>query len=243
LERENGPSGKGSPFPLVELKKVRKSYRFGDTLVDALKGVDLVVEPGEFVAIWGPSGSGKSTLCNLVGLLDRPTSGVVLVRDENVDQWPDEKRSELRNTVFGFIFQTFNLIPVLSALENVMLPLQIQGTSTSQARKEAIRQLSRLGLGDHLYRRPDKLSGGQQQRVAIARALINNPGLVVADEPTANLDSETALMIIDLMRQLNEESGQTFFFSTHDHRLLDRVRRQILLRDGTILEDKKIPSA
>ena len=224
---------------LLELKRVRKAYKLGETVIEALKEIDLQVEQGEFVAIWGPSGSGKSTLCNLVGMLDRPSSGHVFLRGQNVDDLSDDERSELRNRVFGFIFQSFNLIPVLSALENVMFPLQIYGTSTAKAKEQATQPMTHLGLADHLYRRPDKLSGGQQQRVAVARALINNPGVVVADEPTANLDSETAVMIIDLMRQLNQQSGATFIFSTHDQRLLDRVHRQILLRDGTVVEDKR----
>ena len=217
-----------------------KSYRLGDTLIEALKGVDLKIELGEFVAIWGPSGSGKSTLCNLVGMLDRPDSGNIVLQGSNVNELSDEKRSELRNETFGFVFQNFNLIPVLTALENVMLPLQIHGTPTHDTKEKAIRQMSDLGLAEHLYRRPDKLSGGQQQRVAIARALINGPSLIVADEPTANLDSQTALMIIDLMRQLNQQNGATFIFSTHDQRLLDRVRRQIFLRDGMIMEDRRV---
>ncbi len=224
---------------LLELRKVRKSYKLGETVIEALKEIDLQVEQGEFVAIWGPSGSGKSTLCNLVGMLDRPSSGHVFLRGQNVDDLSDDERSELRNRVFGFVFQSFNLIPVLSALENVMFPLQVHGISATRAKEKATQQMTHLGLADHLYRRPDKLSGGQQQRVAVARALINNPGLVVADEPTANLDSETAIMIIDLMRQLNQQSGATFIFSTHDQRLLDRVHRQILLRDGMVVEDKR----
>ena len=227
-------------MPLVEFRRVSKSYGAGDAKVEALREVDLTVELGEFVAIWGPSGSGKSTLCNLVGMLDRPTSGDVLLRGQNVNSLVDDARSELRNKFFGFVFQNFNLIPVLSAIENVMLPLQIRGTGIAPAREKAVRQMTELGLADHMYRRPDKLSGGQQQRVAVVRALINDPALVVADEPTANLDSETAIMIIDLLRDLNRRSGSTFIFSTHDQRLLDRVQRQIFLRDGAIMDDRRI---
>lgn len=221
---------------LVELKRVCKDYYLGETCIPALRGIDLTIETGEFVAIWGPSGSGKSTLCNLIGLLDSPTSGVVWLQGQDVSQLSDDTRSAWRNTCIGFIFQHFNLIPVLSALENVMLPLQIQGRDAAKAK--AMQRLTALGLAEHMARRPHKLSGGQQQRIAIARALIMDPVLVIADEPTANLDSDTARQIIDLLRHLNRQSGTTFLFSTHDQRLLARVDRQILLRDGTIVEDK-----
>lgn len=200
----------------------------------------MTIHKGEFVAIWGPSGSGKSTLCNLIGMLDDPSSGVVLLEGRTVSEISDEKRSELRNRTFGFIFQSFNLIPVLSALENVMLPLQIRGEVPAKAQQKAIQRLSDLGLAEHIAHRPHKLSGGQQQRVAIARALIADPALVIADEPTGNLDSDTAIKIIDLMRQLNRQSGTTFIFSTHDQCLIERADRQILLRDGLVVEDKSL---
>jgi putative ABC transport system ATP-binding protein len=227
-------------MPFIELKQVRKYYRLGETRIAALRGVDLTIYKGEFVAIWGPSGSGKSTLCNLIGMLDDPSSGVVLLEGRTVSEISDEKRSELRNSDIGFIFQSFNLIPVLSALENVMLPLQIRGEVPAKAQQKAIQHLSDLGLAEHIAHRPHKLSGGQQQRVAIARALIADPALVIADEPTGNLDSETAIKIIDLMRQLNRQSGTTFIFSTHDQRLIERADRQILLRDGLVVEDKSL---
>ncbi|HEV8711474.1 MAG TPA: ABC transporter ATP-binding protein [Candidatus Binatia bacterium] len=229
-------------MPLIELKQVHKHYRLGETRIEALKGITLTIEQGEFVAIWGPSGSGKSTLCNLIGMLDRPTSGVVLLRGQDVTELSDDQCSELRNKAVGFIFQTFNLLPVLSALENVLFPLRIKGEGLAGAREKAKKRLTELGLAEHLAHRPDKLSGGQQQRVAIARALITDPALVIADEPTANLDSETAFRIIDLMRQLNRQSGTTFIFSTHDQRLLNQVHRQILLRDGALIEDKTAPA-
>jgi putative ABC transport system ATP-binding protein len=222
---------------LIELKNVHKCYHLGETRITALQGIDLTIDRGEFVAVWGPSGSGKSTLCNLIGMLDSPTSGTVLLEGQDVTELSDDQRSELRNASMGFIFQNFNLIPVLSALENVMLPLQIRGEATRQAREQAMRHLTALDLTVHMTRRPHKLSGGQQQRVAIARALITNPSLVIADEPTANLDSETALKIIALMRQLNQQSGATFLFSTHDQRLLERVKRQLRLQDGRLIED------
>jgi putative ABC transport system ATP-binding protein len=225
-------------MPLIELKQVSKSYSLGETKIAALKGIDLKVEKGELVAIWGPSGSGKSTLCNLVGMLDTPTSGTVLFDGNDISKLSDDMRSELRNKTIGFIFQTFNLIPVLSALENVILPLEIRGERAANAREKAKQQLADLGLGDHLAHRPHKLSGGQQQRVAIARALMNDPIIVLADEPTANLDSETAVKIIDLMRELNHKTAATFIFSTHDQRLLGRINRKIFLRDGIIVEDQ-----
>jgi putative ABC transport system ATP-binding protein len=228
---------------LIELKQVHKYYSLGETRVAALQGIDLTIQKGEFVAIWGPSGSGKSTLCNLMGMLDSPTAGAVLLDGQDVTELPDNTRSELRNKAIGFIFQSFNLLPVLSALENVMLPLQIQGENSRKAKAKAMRRLTDLGLAEHMAHRPQKLSGGQQQRVAIARALIADPALVLADEPTANLDSEMALNIIDLMRQLNHQSGTTFIFSTHDRRLLERVDRQILLRDGIIVKDNTVTTA
>jgi putative ABC transport system ATP-binding protein len=227
-------------MPLIELKQVYKNYYLGETKIAALKGIDLKVARGELVAIWGPSGSGKSTLCNIVGMLDTPTSGSLFLEGNDVSNLSDEKRSELRNEAIGFIFQTFNLIPVLSALENVILPLEIRGESAAKARAKAMQQLTDLGLNEHMAHRPHKLSGGQQQRVAIARALINDPAIVLADEPTANLDSDTAVKIIDLMRKLNEKTGVTFIFSTHDQRLLGRINRKILLRDGVIVEDEVV---
>lgn len=222
---------------LITLAQVCKDYGAGETRVPALRGVNFSIDSGEFVAVWGPSGSGKSTLCNLIGLLDSATSGTVCLDEQDVTVFSDNRRSELRNRTIGFIFQSFNLIPVLSALENVMLPLHIQGEGTAQARLKAMQRLSDLGLEAYSRRRPHQLSGGQQQRVAIARALITDPRIVIADEPTANLDSDTALTIIDLMRHLNQQSGTTFLFSTHDQRLLTRVRRRILLRDGMVAED------
>ena len=229
-------------MPLIELKQVYKNYHLGETTIRALRGIDLRIESGELVAIWGPSGSGKSTLCNIIGMLDTPSSGSVLFEGNDVSGLSDEKRSELRNKTLGFVFQTFNLIPVLSALENVILPLEISGESGVTARKKAMRQLADLGLSEHLAHRPNKLSGGQQQRVAIARALINDPAIVLADEPTANLDSDTAVKIINLMSELNQKSGATFIFSTHDQRLLAKINRKILLRDGIIIQDEANPA-
>jgi putative ABC transport system ATP-binding protein len=222
---------------LVRLKGVSKIYDAGDSRIAALDGVDLEISEGEFVAVWGPSGSGKTTLCNLIGTLDKATSGEVELCGRHVAELHDDARTELRNDTVGFIFQDFNLLPVLTALENVMLPLQIRGASTGEARREAERRLAEVGLERHLHQRPDKLSGGQQQRVAIARALLNDPEIVLADEPTANLDTETALHIIEMMRRLNEKERTTFVFATPDRRLLDKARRRIGLRDGRIVSD------
>jgi len=220
---------------LIEIKKVAKEYRLGETTVPALRGVDLDIEAGEFVAVWGPSGSGKTTLLNLIGAIDEPTRGEVFINGKNIYKMSDNKRSELRNHTIGFVFQGFNLVPVLSALENVMLPLQINGTANAKAKEIAIARLDAVGLKEFMKHRPDKLSGGQQQRVSIARALAANPSMVIADEPTANLDSETAKNITGLMRELNQKEGVTFIFSTHDQRLLDQVKRMVRLEDGKIV--------
>jgi putative ABC transport system ATP-binding protein len=220
---------------LIELNQVTKDYHLGETVVHALRGIDLLIDEGEFIAIWGPSGSGKTTLLNLIGAIDEPSGGTITIAGRDVHSLSDNRRSELRNDTMGYIFQDFNLVPVLSALENVMLPLQIKGVSLKEAKAKALSRLDEVGLTEFVRHRPAKMSGGQQQRVAIARALVNNPSLIIADEPTANLDSETARMIISTMRELNEEDGITFIFSTHDQRLLDRVKRLVRLEDGRIV--------
>ena len=222
---------------LIVLTNVTKDYKLGETLVPALRGIDLDIAGGEFVAVWGPSGSGKSTLCNMMGGIDMPTSGRVSINGRDVGGLSDNEMSDHRNRSVGFIFQSFNLMHVLSSLENVMLPLTIRGESNKSARQKALAVLEEMGLAAHVHHRPDKLSGGQQQRVAIARALVGMPPLVIADEPTANLDSENAARIVDLMRQFNKTRGTTFIFSTHDQRLLDRVNRRIQLEDGRIKSD------
>jgi len=221
---------------LIEMREIRKDYFLGETVVHALRGIDLEIGQREFVAIWGPSGSGKTTLLNLIGAIDDPSSGSLAIAGRNVRTLSDNQRTELRNGNIGFIFQNFNLVPVLSALENVMLPLQIGGFGPAESKEKALRRLDQLGISEFVRHRPAKMSGGQQQRVAIARALATDPSLVIADEPTANLDSETARMIIRLMRDLNEEEGTTFIFSTHDQRLLDQVKRLVRLEDGQIVD-------
>ena len=223
---------------LIQLSGIRKDYHMGANRVKALSGINLSLEKGEFVAVWGPSGSGKSTLCNLIGLLDLPDEGDILIKQHNVKALPDDRRSQIRGDCIGFVFQGFNLLPVLSALENVMFPLEIKGMKTGPIRAKALSLLKDMALSDFSSHRPHKLSGGQQQRVAIARALITEPDLVIADEPTANLDSKTAKNIIQIMRSMNRKTGTTFLFSTHDQRLLDQVDRKILLQDGTIVRDE-----
>ncbi|MEI8244042.1 MAG: ABC transporter ATP-binding protein [bacterium] len=228
---------------LITLENVTRSYQLGATTVRALRGIDLTIEAREFVAVWGPSGSGKSTLCHLMGLVDIPSTGRVQVNGRDAASLSDDLRSEHRNRSVGFIFQQFNLLPVLSSLENVMLPLVIRGEGGSALRRQAEAMLGEVGLGDCLHNRPDQLSGGQRQRVAIARALVTAPPVVIADEPTANLDSENAQRIVDLMRTLQASRGTTFIFATHDQRLLARVSRRIRLQDGVVHEDVRTPDA
>jgi putative ABC transport system ATP-binding protein len=198
----------------------------------------LAVRAGEFVALQGPSGSGKTTLLNLLGLLDRPDSGEVFLEGRHAETLSENERSDLRRDRFGFVFQTFNLIPVLSSEENVAYPMAIAGVSADERRRRSRELLERVGLGDKLGVRPDLLSGGQRQRVAIARSLANRPAVVFADEPTANLDSKTAEEILDLMRDVNEASGVAFLFATHDPRVVARARRIVRLHDGAVEADE-----
>ncbi len=219
---------------LIELKTITKKYKLGQTNITALNKVNLEFKKGEFTAVWGPSGSGKTTLLNLIGTIDDPSSGSILINGKDVSKMTDNQKSDYRNKQIGFIFQNFNLVPVLTALENVMLPLQIQKVSSGVARKKAFQRLKEVGL-DHLSNnRPDKMSGGQRQRVAIARALVTDPSIVIADEPTANLDLNTSINIIEIMQELNQRDGATFLFSTHDQRLLDRMNRLVKLEDGCL---------
>lgn len=218
----------------IKLSGITKSYGTQEAGVVALRGVDLEVEQGEFLCIWGASGSGKSTLLNILGLLDVARSGQYHLSGTNVSSLSEKQRTKLRSEKIGFIFQGFNLIPVLSALENVMFPLQVQGCPDKQARQRADEFLDLVGLSAERDRRPDRMSGGQRQRVAIARALVTNPELVLADEPTASLDSATSASILDLMRRLNRERKTTFIFSTHDTDLLPYASRNLSIRDGRI---------
>ncbi|MHB1123188.1 MAG: ABC transporter ATP-binding protein [Ramlibacter sp.] len=220
---------------MVSLANVYRSFALGHTTVHALMDVSLDIRAGDMVAIWGPSGSGKSTLLNVIGLIDKPDGGTVAFDGADVRSWSDDMLSDARNRKIGFVFQSFNLIPVMSALENVMLPLQLQGIADKTARQTAARWLQKVGLEQLTNMRPDRLSGGQRQRVAIARALAIEPEVVIADEPTANLDSENSRAVVDLMHQMNRQTGVTFVFSTHDQRLLDQVPTHLELHDGRLI--------
>ena len=225
--------------PVIQMSNVSKSYRLGSTEVWALRDVDLTIPDGAFVTVSGPSGSGKTTLLNLIGLTDKATSGEVHLNGAPVKNLTDDQATELRNRHIGFVFQTFNLIPVLTALENVMLPLQFGGIATAEAKRRATALLEEVGLESQIKSRPDQMSGGQRQRVAIARALVSKPALVVADEPTANLDTENSFKVVALMQNMHERHGVTFVVSTHDPRVLDLVDTRISLRDGRILTESK----
>ena len=222
--------------PLIELRSVVKTYSLGETTVNALNDVSVRFSKGEFVAIWGPSGSGKTTLLNLVGLIDKPSGGTLHLGGHELNDFDEPTAASLRNHLIGFIFQGFNLVPVLSAMENVMLPLQIQGMGKRAARDRAMELIDEVGLRDWADSLPDRMSGGQRQRIAIARALVTRPKIVVADEPTANLDSDNSQRVMELMRELNRKHGAAFVFSTHDRRILDHVDRRIELRDGCLAE-------
>lgn len=219
----------------IRLKNVHKSYQLGQTSVPALRGLDLVLHKGEFTALIGASGSGKTTLLNLIGCLDRADSGLIEIDGQDVSKLSENQLGELRNHKIGFIFQSFHLIPVLNVFENVELPLTIRPEFSESGKKEMVLQaLKDVGLEDFAKHLPDQLSGGQRQRVAIARALVKKPSLILADEPTANLDSETTRKVIDLLFELNQKRGMTFFFCSHDDKLIQRVARILRIRDGQI---------
>jgi putative ABC transport system ATP-binding protein len=224
--------------PVVELEDVRREYLVGDQKTVALDGVTLSIEHGEFVAIVGPSGSGKSTMMNLIGCLDRPSSGVVRIASDPTSELNDNELTSLRSKAIGFVFQQFQLLPNTTAIENVMAPLLYQGVSSKQAKQAATEMLTKLGLGDRLNFDRNRLSGGQQQRVAIARALVTSPDIVLADEPTGALDSKTGAQVIELLQELNQE-GRTIILITHDLEIAASAPRRVFLRDGRIERDER----
>ena len=223
-------------MPLIELRDVRKIYVMGSEEVHALDGVDLDVDAGEYVAIMGASGSGKSTLMNLLGCLDTPTAGSYVLNEKRVDGMSDEELAALRNQEIGFVFQTFNLLSRTSALANVELPLIYRGMPKKERRERAANALERVGLGDRMDHRPNELSGGQRQRVAVARALVNDPSILLADEPTGNLDSATSTEIMGLFDDLHR-GGNTVILVTHEADIAGHARRRVVMRDGKVVED------
>ena len=225
-------------MPLVELKNVKKSFRLGGEQVEILHGIDLAVEKGEFVAMMGPSGSGKSTTMNILGCLDKPTSGQYFLGGRDVSKLKSDQLAAIRNSTIGFVFQGFNLLQRTSAVENVELPMLYAGVHAKERRERAKEALVRMGLGERLYHEPSQLSGGQQQRVAIARGIVNHAPILMADEPTGNLDSKTSDEIMRLFQQLNREEGITIILVTHEPDVAAFAGRELLFRDGMILEDK-----
>jgi putative ABC transport system ATP-binding protein len=226
----------------VKLKDVRKTYRTGPIEVPALRGVTLSISAGDFAATAGPSGSGKTTLLNIMGGLDRADTGEIWVAGQNLQLLSLGELAHLRLQHIGFVFQTYNLLPVLTALENAEFTLLLQGVPARQRRNKVEKLFSEIGLAGLEDRRPAELSGGQQQRVAVARAMVTEPTLILADEPTANLDSASAIALLDVMEQLNRTTGTTFLFSTHDPQVMERAHRLIRLRDGEVVSDDTRPS-
>ena len=219
---------------VIELRGVHKTYRLGQHVVPALQGIDLAVRRGELLALTGPSGSGKSTILNLCGLIDTPDSGDIVLGGRSVTGQDENQRTLLRRDAMGFVFQSFNLVPVMTVAENVDYPLFMAGVPAAERRERVAAQLLAVGLQEHAQHRPDALSGGQRQRVAIARALVKRPRLVIADEPTASLDSHTADQVLDLMRELGHAEGAAFVIATHDNRLTRRCDRIVALLDGRL---------
>jgi putative ABC transport system ATP-binding protein len=226
--------------PVISVKNLAKTYVVGEVTVRALRGCDFDVEPGEFVAVTGPSGSGKSTLMHILGCLDRPTSGNYFLDGKDVSKMSKDDLAAVRNRKIGFVFQQFNLLARTTALDNVMLPLTYGGVRGRQRREQTEEALQKVGLGDRMHHRPNELSGGQQQRVAIARALVNNPAIVLADEPTGALDSKTGAEIIGLFQRLHREFGQTVIYVTHDPFIARHTERVVRLADGLMVGDEKI---
>ena len=223
---------------VIELKDIVKSYQMGDTIVYALNHVTVDFEQGKFTSIVGPSGSGKSTMMNILGCLDRPTSGEYYLEGKNIANYTDDELARTRNRRIGFVFQSFNLLNRLTAVENVALPLIYAGVNLEERTKRAEQALTNVGLGSRMYHKPNEMSGGQRQRVAIARALINNPAIIMADEPTGNRDTKSTLEIIDIFEKLNQE-GKTVIMVTHEPELAAMTQRILVMRDGRLTEEKE----
>ncbi|MCI7194028.1 ABC transporter ATP-binding protein [Acidaminococcus fermentans] len=223
---------------VIELKDIVKSYQMGDTIVYALNHVTVNFEQGKFTSIVGPSGSGKSTMMNILGCLDRPTSGEYYLEGKNIANYTDDELARTRNRRIGFVFQSFNLLSRLTAVENVALPLIYAGVNLEERTRRAEQALTNVGLGTRMYHKPNEMSGGQRQRVAIARALINNPAIIMADEPTGNLDTKSTLEIIDIFEKLNQE-GKTVIMVTHEPELAAMTQRILVMRDGRLTEEKE----
>jgi putative ABC transport system ATP-binding protein len=224
---------------VATLTDVTRVYKIGEVETRALNGVSLSIESGEFTALVGPSGSGKTTLLQLIGCLDKPTSGRIVINDKEATDLNRNQRADLRKGTIGFVFQFFALIPTLTAYENVEMPLLLNGKTPAQRRQRVMELLEAVDMTGHSHHRPDQLSGGQQQRVAVARALSTNPKMILADEPTANLDTENGEQVMDIMKKLNEETGTTFVFATHDPRVIKYAKRVVTLQDGLIVADSK----
>ncbi len=226
-------------MPVLETKRVTKNYIVGGVTVEAVRGIDLAIQPGELMAIIGPSGSGKSSLLSLLGAIDSPTSGTVLIDGFDLAGLTDDERTKLRRRRIGFVFQAFNLMPTLSALENISLPLELDGVSEAVARERAVKALKSVGLAERADHLPSMMSGGEQQRVAVARALAIEPALVLADEPTGNLDSRSSQQVMELLRELVDEKGQTVVIVTHDMQVASTADRIVKVRDGKIESDER----
>ena len=222
---------------VTKVSNATRVFKIGEVETKALRGVNLSIENGEFTALVGPSGSGKTTLLQLIGLLDKPTTGNVTINGQDATNLNRNQRADLRKNAIGFVFQFFALIPTLTAYENVEMPLLLNGTKPAQRKARVNQMLEAVGLSDRAHHRPDQLSGGQQQRVAVARALATNPKLILADEPTANLDTENGKQVMEIMQKLNKETGVTFVFATHDPRVISYAKRVVTLRDGLIVEN------
>jgi putative ABC transport system ATP-binding protein len=224
---------------VAKLTDVKRIYKIGEVETRALQGVSLTIESGEFTALVGPSGSGKTTLLQLIGCLDQPTSGQVMINGKETTGLSRNQRADLRKGTIGFVFQFFALIPTLTAYENVEMPLLLNGKTSSQRKQRVMELLEAVDMTSHTHHRPDQLSGGQQQRVAVARALSTNPTMILADEPTANLDTENGEQVMGIMQKLNQETGTTFVFATHDPRVIKYAKRVVTLQDGLIVKDNK----